>query len=440
MDLTKQAIDIFQAALAAVQPAQLIGEQLRLVNGQLCIGEQRFELGRGKIYVIGAGKASAHMARALEGVLGEHIAAGLVTVKYGHRVPCRRVSIREAGHPLTDRAALEATAVILAMLQQCTAEDLVICLLSGGGSALLEQLPGEISLEALQETMRQLLACGATIHEINAVRKHLSRVKGGQLAQAVAPARCLSLIISDVIGDDLDVIASGPTAPDSSSFADALAVLEKYSLTENIPAVVLRHLRRGEAGKAAETGKPGDPVFAKVENIILGNNRRALAQAEAAARRAGYRTLVLSSRIQGEAREVAKVLAAVVQEIAASGQPLSRPAALLFGGETTVTVRGKGKGGRNQELALAALLALEGLEAPYAFLSGGTDGTDGPTDAAGAVFGPAIWEQIRAKQFDPRAFLADNDAYHFFEPAGGLLKTGPTGTNVMDIGIVLLPG
>ena len=440
MDLTKQAIDIFQAALAAVQPAQLIGEQLRLVNGQLCIGEQRFELGRGKIYVIGAGKASAHMARALEGVLGEHIAAGLVTVKYGHRVPCRRVSIREAGHPLTDRAALEATAVILAMLQQCTAEDLVICLLSGGGSALLEQLPGEISLEALQETMRQLLACGATIHEINAVRKHLSRVKGGQLAQAVAPARCLSLIISDVIGDDLDVIASGPTAPDSSSFADALAVLEKYSLTENIPAVVLRHLRRGEAGKAAETGKPGDPVFAKVENIILGNNRRALAQAEAAAQRAGYRTLVLSSRIQGEAREVAKVLAAVVQEIAASGQPLSRPAALLFGGETTVTVRGKGKGGRNQELALAALLALEGLEAPYAFLSGGTDGTDGPTDAAGAVFGPAIWEQIRAKQFDPRAFLADNDAYHFFEPAGGLLKTGPTGTNVMDIGIVLLPG
>ena len=440
MDLTKQAIDIFQAALAAVQPAQLIGEQLRLVNGQLCIGEQRFELGRGKIYVIGAGKASAHMARALEGVLGEHIAAGLVTVKYGHRVPCRRVSIREAGHPLTDRAALEATAVILAMLQQCTAEDLVICLLSGGGSALLEQLPGEISLEALQETMRQLLACGATIHEINAVRKHLSRVKGGQLAQAVAPARCLSLIISDVIGDDLDVIASGPTAPDSSSFADALAVLEKYSLTENIPAVVLRHLRRGEAGKAAETGKPGDPVFAKVENIILGNNRRALAQAEAAAQRADYRTLVLSSRIQGEAREVAKVLAAVVQEIAASGQPLSRPAALLFGGETTVTVRGKGKGGRNQELALAALLALEGLEAPYAFLSGGTDGTDGPTDAAGAVFGPAIWEQIRAKQFDPRAFLADNDAYHFFEPAGGLLKTGPTGTNVMDIGIVLLPG
>lgn len=440
MDLTKQAIDIFQAALAAVQPAQLIGEQLRLVNGQLCIGEQRFELGRGKIYVIGAGKASAHMARALEGVLGEHIAAGLVTVKYGHRVPCRRVSIREAGHPLTDRAALEATAVILAMLQQCTAEDLVICLLSGGGSALLEQLPGEISLEALQETMRQLLACGATIHEINAVRKHLSRVKGGQLAQAVAPARCLSLIISDVIGDDLDVIASGPTAPDSSSFADALAVLEKYSLTENIPAVVLRHLRRGEAGKAAETGKPGDPVFAKVENIILGNNRRALAQAEAAAQRAGYRTLVLSSRIQGEAREVAKVLAAVVQEIAASGQPLSRPAALLFGGETTVTVRGKGKGGRNQELALAALLALEGLEAPYAFLSGGTDGTDGPTDAAGAVFGPAIWEQIRAKQLDPRAFLADNDAYHFFEPAGGLLKTGPTGTNVMDIGIVLLPG
>ena len=440
MDLTKQAIDIFQAALAAVQPAQLIGEQLRLVNGQLCIGEQRFELGRGKIYVIGAGKASAHMARALEGVLGEHIATGLVTVKYGHRVPCRRVSIREAGHPLTDRAALEATAVILAMLQQCTAEDLVICLLSGGGSALLEQLPGEISLEALQETMRQLLACGATIHEINAVRKHLSRVKGGQLAQAVAPARCLSLIISDVIGDDLDVIASGPTAPDSSSFADALAVLEKYSLTENIPAVVLRHLRRGEAGKAAETGKPGDPVFAKVENIILGNNRRALAQAEAAAQRADYRTLVLSSRIQGEAREVAKVLAAVVQEIAASGQPLSRPAALLFGGETTVTVRGKGKGGRNQELALAALLALEGLEAPYAFLSGGTDGTDGPTDAAGAVFGPAIWEQIRAKQFDPRAFLADNDAYHFFEPAGGLLKTGPTGTNVMDIGIVLLPG
>ena len=440
MDLTKQAIDIFQAALAAVQPAQLIGEQLRLVNGQLCIGEQRFELGRGKIYVIGAGKASAHMARALEGVLGEHIAAGLVTVKYGHRVPCRRVSIREAGHPLTDRAALEATAVILAMLQQCTAEDLVICLLSGGGSALLEQLPGEIALEALQETMRQLLACGATIHEINAVRKHLSRVKGGQLAQAVAPARCLSLIISDVIGDDLDVIASGPTAPDSSSFADALAVLEKYHLTENIPAAVLRHLRRGEAGKAAETGKPGDPVFAKVENIILGNNRRALAQAEAAAQRADYRTLVLSSRIQGEAREVAKVLAAVVQEIAASGQPLSRPAALLFGGETTVTVRGKGKGGRNQELALAALLALEGLEAPYAFLSGGTDGTDGPTDAAGAVFGPAIWEQIRAKQFDPRAFLADNDAYHFFEPAGGLLKTGPTGTNVMDIGIVLLPG
>lgn len=440
MDLTKQAIDIFHAALAAVQPDHLIGGQLRLANGQLCIGERRFELGRGKIYVAGAGKASAHMARALEGVLGERIAAGLVTVKYGHRVPCRRISIREAGHPLTDRAALEATAVMLAMLQQCTAEDLVICLLSGGGSALLEQLPGGISLAALQETVGLLLTCGATIHEINTVRKHLSRVKGGRLAQAIAPARCLTLIISDVIGDDLDVIASGPTAPDSSRFADALEVLEKYDLLERVPGAVLQHLRRGEAGKAGETCKPGDPVFAKVDNIILGNNRRALARAEAAAQQAGYRTLVLSSRIQGEAREVAKVIAAVIREIAASGQPLARPAALLFGGETTVTVRGTGKGGRNQELALAALPALEGLEAPYAFLCGGSDGSDGPTDAAGAVFGPAIWEQIRAGKLDPRDYLANNDAYHFFQQTGGLLVTGPTGTNVMDIGIALLPG
>lgn len=447
MNLREQAFAIFHAAIDAVKPEALIRQHLTLQDerlffrGREILDLQAFE----RIYLVGAGKASAFMARALEALLGERISGGLVIVKYGHSAPCRRITIREAGHPLPDENGLNAAEALLSLTGQAGGKDLVICLISGGGSALLEKLPGSeapgggITLEDLQETFRRLLECGATIEEMNALRKHLSLVKGGRLAAAIAPARCLTLAISDVIGDPPETIASGPTAPDPTTFADAWDAVRKYQLEDRLPAPVSGYLQKGLRGEAPETLKPGDPVFEKVENIILGNNLTALNAAREAAESLGFPALILSSRIRGEAREAARVIAAIVQEILAGGRPLPRPACLLFGGETTVTVRGSGKGGRNQEFALAALNELKNIPAPHILLSCGSDGGDGPTDAAGAFIDPEIYRAAEALDLDSRAYLQDNDAYHFFEQAGGLVKTGPTATNVMDIGIALVP-
>jgi glycerate-2-kinase len=441
MNLYQQALDILQSAIDAVKPHRLIEYQLSLKNNRLLIrGKESLNLEQFEnIYVIGAGKASAFMAQALEELLGDLITGGMVTVKYGHSAACRKITIPEAAHPLPDENGLQATSEILEICKKVGKKDLVFCLISGGGSALLEQLPKGISLSDLQAASQRLLECGATIEEINTIRKHISLVKGGKLARTITPAACLTLIISDVIGDPLESIASGPTVPDTTTFADTSEVIQKYGLKKQLPASVSGYIEKGMRGEAPETLKPGDPVFRRVENIILGNNFTALTAAKKTAETLGFNTTILSSKIRGEAREVARAIAGIVQEVAATGNLLPPPACLLFGGETTVTVRGKGKGGRNQEFALAALLVLQDMPQPHILLSCGTDGTDGPTDAAGAFISPEIYCAARAANLNPLKYLQNNDAYHFFEQVGGLIKTGPTGTNVMDIGIVLIP-
>ena len=372
------------------------------------------------------------MAKALEEILGDRLTEGWITVKYDHGMPLKKVRVMEAGHPIPDEAGLQATRFLLDRLQECTAEDLVLGAFSGGGSALSPAPRPPLELSEKQETTRLLLDCGATIFELNAIRKHLSVCKGGQLAKIAYPATLVSLILSDVVGDTLDAIASGPTVPDSSTFADCLQIVERYALSEKLPPPVLKLLRDGAQGLIEETPKAGDPVFQRVQNLIVGNNRSALLAAAQKAEQLGYHTLILSSFIQGEAREIAHAFAAVGKEIVASGHPVSPPACILAGGETTVTIRGGGKGGRNQELALAAALAIEGWP-QIAILSAGTDGSDGPTDAAGAFADGDTCRRALQKGINPQAYLLNNDSYNFFKELEDLLITGPTRTNVMDV-------
>lgn len=439
MDLKKDALTILKSAIDAVKPTQLIANQIGLYGDILQIGEKLINLSKFEnIYVIGAGKASAFMALSLEKIMKDKVTYGAVIVKYDHRAPCKKIKILEGGHPIIDENCIAATGQILNMVEQADEKDLVICLISGGGSALFEKLPEGISLSDLQETFKLLLECGAAIEEVNTVRKHLSLVKGGKLARAIAPATCVSLLLSDVIGDPVESIASGPTAADPTTFPDTWQVIEKYELADRLPDAVKLYLQDGLDGKIPETLKPGDPIFNKTDNIVLGNNFHSLETAKQIAKELGYNTLILSSQIQGEAKEIAKAIAGMISEIISSGHPLPRPACLLMGGETTVTIRGKGKGGRNQELALSALLSLKNVVEPYALVSCGTDGTDGPTDAAGGIILPEMWENARKLKLNPQQYLAQNDAYHFLEKVDGLIKTGPTGTNVMDIVFALI--
>jgi len=381
------------------------------------------------IYVVGAGKAGASMAKAAERVLGRRITAGLVNVKDGHTAKLRRVELNECGHPVPDSRGVEGAERIAAMASAAQADDLVVCLISGGASALLPAPASPITLAEKQSVTRLLLACGANIHEINAVRKHISRIKGGQLARLAAPARVESLLLSDVIGDDLDVIGSGPTAPDASTFADAATILAKYGITERAPASVRERLARA----APETPKPGDPLFRRVRNTVIGSNRLALDAAARRARELGYRTLVLASEIEGETRDIARMHAAIARQVVRAGQPVRPPACIITGGETTVTLKGDGLGGRNQEFVLAAAIDIAGLPGTVVF-SAGTDGSDGPTDAAGAI---ADGETLRRNP-EARRFLDSNDSYHYFERLGNLVKTGPTNTNVMDVRLILV--
>jgi hydroxypyruvate reductase len=378
------------------------------------------------------------MAAAVEEALGDRIRDGVVVVKDGTGLPLRRIRVTQAGHPVPDARGVEATSAILGLLAETRPEDLVIVLISGGGSALLPAPVVGIDLIEKQAMTRALLACGATIEEINAVRKHCSRIKGGQMARALFPARSLTLILSDVIGDPLDVIASGPTVPDTTTYGEALEVLRRYRIEDRIPASILRHLERGARGEIPETPKAGDPCFATAHHCIVGNNLESLLAARDRATRLGFQALLLTTALKGESREVAKVLAALLRQMRRSGHPLSPPACLLLGGETTVTVRGKGKGGRSQELVLAGAIAIAGGR-DLVIWSAGTDGTDGPTDAAGAVADGETWARAKEVGLDPVRALEENDAYHFFEGLGDLIKTGPTLTNVMDV-ILLLAG
>lgn len=432
------AVSIFQAGLKAVDAANAVRKYVRLEKDILSVGDKRYDLSAyDAVYIIGAGKASAEMARPLEELLGNRIRSGMINVKYGHGRPLQRIEVNEAGHPVPDESGLRGAEKIKETLRRTGEKDLVVFLLSGGGSALLPSPAPRLTLGAKQRLTQLLLESGADIREINTVRKHVSAVKGGQLARLAFPSTLVSLILSDVIGDRLDSIASGPTVPDNTTFGDSLRILEKYALRNRIPDAILDHLEKGARGELEETPKPGDPAFARAQNLIIGSNLQALLAAEKKAESLGYNGLILSSSIEGETREIARMHAALAREIQASGHPVPRPACLISGGETTVTIRGKGLGGRNQEFVLAAAIALDGLN-DVAVLSGGTDGTDGPTDAAGAVADGATVGRARALGLEAAHFLRDNDSYHFFEPLGDLLTTGPTLTNVMDLRLILV--
>jgi glycerate 2-kinase len=425
------ALKILRAALHAADPQRAVLEHLSfdgrvLQLGPKKAGAKRYRLDNfDRIQVIGAGKAGASMARAVERLLGRRISGGFLNVPDGVPARLRRIQLHACGHPIPDERGVEGARRILEIARSAGPRDLLIALISGGASAMLPAPAPPLTLEDKQALTRQLLASGANIQEMNTVRKHLSLIKGGQLGRAASSATVIALLLSDVVGDDPGVIGSGPTVPDSSTVADAGRILKKYGIP--IPA-----------GALHETPKPGDPVFDRSRHLIVGSNKQAIAAAEARARELGYRTMVLSTTIEGETREIARMHAAIVREILANNRPIRRPACLLSGGETTVTVRGPGLGGRNQEFVLAAILALD-QTGPVTILSAGTDGIDGPTDAAGAIADSSTLARAAALGLDARRFLDHNDSYRFFEPLDALLKTGPTGTNVADVRVLLIP-
>ena len=435
--LRQDAHTLFQAGLAAVDPMEAIKRHVSLEGSLLQVGDRQYDLdGFDRVFVVGAGKAGASMSKAIEELLPGRINTGIVVVKHDHLLPTRTIELVEAGHPLPDEDGTVGARRITELVRTATGEDLVICLLSGGGSALLPAPVPGITLAQKQEITELLLASGATINQINTIRKHISTIKGGQLARSVSPATLITLILSDVIGDPLDVIASGPTVPDSDSFGDCWHILDTFGLKEKIAEPILSRFRRGMKGRLPETPKPGDPAFEKTQNLVIASNALALQAAAKKARQLQYNTMVLSTFIEGETREVAKVHAAILKEILKSGSPLPRPACVLSGGETTVTIQGDGLGGRNQEFVLAAAMEIAGMDNVVCF-SAGTDGTDGPTDAAGAIADGATVSRARALSLDPQRALRNNDSYHFFDPLGDLLRTGPTNTNVMDLRILL---
>jgi len=436
--LRRDAEAVFRAGLEAVDPVEAVKRHLTLSHDVLAADGRTYDLQRfERILVVGAGKASAAMAQAAEDVLGDRIQDGWINVKYGHTLPLRRVRLHEAGHPVPDAAGWQGAQSMEAMLRRSGPRDLVLCLLSGGGSALLPYPVDGVKLEEKQELTRLLLESGAAIQEINTLRKHVSRIKGGRLARMAHPSPLISMILSDVIGDDLDSIASGPTVPDRSTFEDCLEILGRLSLSGRIPQSVLRHLEKGARGEVEETPKHEDPTFQNTFEIIVASNILALQEARRKAEALGYHTLLLSSFVEGETREVARVHAAIAKEILQTGNPIPRPACFLSGGETTVTIVGRGLGGRNQEFALAAALEIDSLE-NVVVLSAGTDGTDGPTDAAGAWADGLTVTRARTLGMDPPRFLRDNDSHRFFAALEDLFVTGPTLTNVMDLRVVVV--
>ena len=426
--------EIMAAALAAVEPAAAVRAHLQRDGDAIAVAGQRYQ-GVGRVLVVAAGKAAAPMLGAARAVLGERATAGVLVTKDGHAAdlaPGAQFALCEAGHPVPDARGVAAAERIAALLAGTQPDDLVLVLISGGGSALLTWPAPGLALADLQAMTGALLRCGAPIEQINTLRKHSTRLFGGQLARMAAPARVAALVVSDVIGSPLDVIASGPTTPDPTTFADAWAVVERWELAGTLPPALVAHLRGGLAGAVPETPKPGEPLWARVANTVIASNVHAAEAAVAAARARGFNAMLLTTYLEGEAREVGRVAAGLARELALRDAPLARPALLVAGGETTVTLRGEGLGGRNQELALGAAEGLAGL--PGALVVAlATDGGDGPTDAAGAVVAGETLARARALGLAPADFLRRNDAYHFFAALGDLLQPGPTQTNVNDL-------
>ncbi len=435
MKLRADAHRILQAALAAVNPRGAIHRALSLEGQSLRIGNDTLSLDTvDRVLLLAAGKAAVGMSQAALDVLGSRVEKGMMVIPHTHDPPILPVETLKAGHPVPDEHGVRAASAALQLAKEAGERDLVLCLLSGGASALWTAPVEGVSLSDLQDVTGRLLRTGATIGDLNSVRKHLSRIAGGRLALAAAPARTVTLIISDVVGSPLDVIASGPTVPDHTTYAYALNILERHETTA--PASVLSVLRAGAAGKLPETPKPGDPRLDSSKAHVIASMQDALDGAACEARRLGYTPLVLTGRVEGEAREVGRLTAGLAVGVRDDGQPLPAPAALLLGGETTVTVRGTGKGGRNQELALAAAVALEGQDGVLV-ASMGTDGVDGPTDAAGAVVDGLTVSRGRASGLTAREHLTSNDSYSFLQATEDLLLIGPTGTNVGDVVVVL---
>jgi len=436
--LRSDALTIFHSGVKAADPENAVQQSVKVTGQKLVIDDKVYDLARyDGVTVIGAGKAAAAMAQAVEARLGPWLKEGIVNVKYGHGIPLKRIEVNEAGHPVPDEAGIRGADRMIQLLRGTGEKDLVLFLVSGGGSALLPCPAAGLTLGDKQKVTELLLACGATIHQINAVRKHLSLIKGGRMARLAHPSTLISLILSDVIGDDVDCIASGPTAPDKSTFSDCIRIIANHGIRHRMPRAVMTILERGERGELEETLKENDAVFNKTHNAIIGNNSLALDSARQKADELGYHSLILSSSFQGETIDAAKVHAALAKEVLTTEQPVPKPACVISGGETTVVIKGNGLGGRNQEFALAAAIDIDGLE-PVVILSGGTDGTDGPTDAAGALADGRTIARARETGMDANTYLERNDSYHFFQTLGDLLVTGPTRTNVMDLRLVLV--
>lgn len=425
----KHLKQIFDKAIAAVSPEQAVATHLHLEGEQLLCGDQSYDLTDIEhIYVLGAGKGAAPMVVAVEKLLGDRISKGLVCVKYDHGLPTTRVEIAEASHPVPDTNGIATTARMLEMAEEAGQRDLIICVITGGASALTPSFSRAVTLAEVQELTGELLACGASIDEVNTVRKHISNFSGGRLAQAAAPAQVLSLIISDVIGDDLSIIASGPTSPDPSRYQDAVDILKKYRI--KAASSITSYLQKGLNEGVEETIKADNPIFQRVQNRLVATNAQALVAAKKEAESLGYR-VEMTPTMEGEARDVARKLIETARGLKGQG-----PICLIAGGETTVTLNGDGLGGRNQEMALAACLEIEQDDIHCLFA--GTDGSDGPTDAAGGFACPQTRAVMAAQDINGSHYLDHNDAYHFLVHTESLLKTGPTRTNVMDIAVIVI--
>jgi glycerate 2-kinase len=431
----KAVLEIFLAGVESVKPDHLINRFMRLNMNILEIDDMAFDLSSIKnIYVVGAGKASAIMAKAVESILGSKITSGQIVTKYGHAVPLKFIGLTEAGHPVPDENGLKGTARILSIVDNAGVDDLVICLFSGGGSALLADVPEGCTLEEMKMLNDVLLKCGANINEMNCIRKHLSKVKGGQLSKAAYPARVISLILSDVIGDPLDVIASGPTAADPSTYSEAISIVNKYEIESKLPEKILQFLKEGLENKHAETLKETDKVFLVTTNKIIGNNRSALQAARVKAEDLGFETQILTDKMAGDVSEVASFVFKTI--LSTKLEKPGRKVCLLMGGEPTLKVTGSGRGGRNQHLAIIIGELMKGQKGTT-ILSCGTDGTDGPTDAAGAVVDSFTLQNAIKLNLDIAQYIRNFDSYNFFKQEGGLIITGPTQTNVMDLIIIL---